>query len=50
MSGVYVVDSEPVGSTIKFELRQGDVDVPFQGIVRRSDQEGMGIEFTEMTS
>jgi hypothetical protein len=52
MDGVFVLDAEPlpVGTSISFSLRLGNEMVMFHGIVQRCvDQEGMGIQFTEMS-
>jgi hypothetical protein len=52
LEGVFVLDAEPlpVGTSISFSLHLGSETVMFQGIVRRCvDQEGMGIQFTEMS-
>ena len=52
LDGVFVEDVEPlpVGTRIGFSLVLGTETVLFQGIVRRCvDQEGMGIQFTEMS-
>ena len=53
MNGVFVLDSEPlpVGTSITFSLRTGAHDILLKGIVRRSvEEEGMGIQFVEMSS
>jgi len=52
MDGVFVLDADPlpVGTKITFSLRLGNETVALQGIVSRSvPQEGMGIQFTEMS-
>jgi PilZ domain len=52
LEGVFVFDSDPlpVGSEIIFTLRAGDQDIALAGVVRRSeDQEGMAIQFTEVS-
>jgi hypothetical protein len=52
LNGVFVVDSDPlpVGERINFAFRFGTVDIPVQGIVRRSiSGQGMGIELTEVS-
>jgi hypothetical protein len=52
MDGVFVLDPEPlpVGTTINFSLHLGTQDIAVQSIVRRSDSEGMGIQFIEMSA
>jgi hypothetical protein len=53
LEGVFIFDPDPlsVGSEISFTLRAGDQDILLDGIVRRSvDQEGMGIQFTNISS
>jgi hypothetical protein len=52
LEGVFVCDPDPlpVGSEVMFTLRAGHQEITLQGIVRHSlDQEGMGIQFTELT-
>lgn len=52
LEGLFVLDAEPlpVGSAIRFSLRLGNETVTFSGVVRRCvDQEGMAIQFTEMS-
>jgi PilZ domain len=52
MNGLFVLDAEPlpVGTNISFSLTLGNETVMFQGIVQRCvEQEGMGIQFTEMS-
>lgn len=53
LEGVFVFDPDPfpVGSEMAFTLRAGQQDILLQGIVRQSlDQEGMGIQFTDVSS
>ena len=53
LEGVFVFDSDPlpVGSELSFTLQAGGVDIALEGIVRRCvDQEGMGIQFTKVSS
>jgi hypothetical protein len=52
LDGVFVLDPDllPAGTKITFSLRLGNDTVALQGIVSRSvPQEGMGIQFTEMS-
>jgi len=51
LEGVFVLDADPlpVGSEIIFTLRAGDQDISLEGVVRHSDQEGMGIQFTKVS-
>lgn len=51
-SGMYVLDPEPLsdGSTVKFALRLGTIDIPMEGIVSRSVAgQGMVIQFTDIS-
>ena len=53
LDGVFVLDPDPlpVGSEISFTLRAGYLEILLDGIVRRSvDQEGMGIQFTNVSA
>jgi hypothetical protein len=53
LEGVFVLDPDPlpVGSQLSFLLQAGGVDIALEGLVRHCvDQEGMGIQFTNVSS
>ncbi len=53
LDGLFALDPDPlpVGSEVSFTIRADYMEISLEGIVRRSvDQEGMGIQFTNVSN